>query len=147
MANGLSRYSFRRWNHLHLKRRGRHDGMSKCLLHDGRSIVFRRRSNRLRKIHPVLMARCAERPMTEPTPITGPNIKHGRVETTRPFLLPDHTVEQKVFNCGRRNGPIGRDSKVKKNHPTIVCRKLIPQVHTLSSFPPPPRGQMGWFYN
>ena len=80
----------------------------------------------------VLMARCAEGQLTEPIPIPGPsrNLDAMRAETPSPFLLPDHTAEQKVFNYGKGNGPIGPDCRVKTNLPINACRELIPQVDT-----------------
>ena len=90
----------------------------------------------------VLMASCAERQLTEPISIPGPITKQDttRVVTPRPFLLPDLTAEQKMFNYGSGNGPIGRDTRVKTNRPINICRELIQQVDTPFSPPPEDRG-------
>ena len=86
----------------------------------------------------ILMARCAERQLTEPIPIPGPRRKQDatRAKTPRSFVLPDQTTEQKVYSYGRGNGPIGCDIRVKTNHPESVCRELIPLVDTPLSPPP-----------
>ena len=77
----------------------------------------------------------------EPITIPGPKRKLDatKAETPRPFLTPDHTAEQKVYSHGRGNDPIGRDSRVKTNHPMNVCRELIPQVDAPMSLPPEDR--------
>ena len=40
-----------------------------------------------------------------------------------------------MFNYGRGNRPLGRDTRVKTNHPINIYRELIPHVDTPSSPP------------
>ena len=89
-----------------------------------------------------IMARCIERQLTEP--ITIPNVgtssTQARCGTPRPSLPPFPTFSQQFFNLGSGNGPVGRDMRIKSNHPINICRDLRPMVDTPMSPPPEDRG-------
>ena len=40
------------------------------------------------------------------------------------------TFSQRYFNFGNRNGPLAFGDMVRNNHPSNVCRNLLPQVDT-----------------
>ena len=83
-----------------------------------------------------VMARCIERQLADPIPITtpGPSGKK-RDATPRPNRSPFPTFSQRYFNIGNGNGPLACDDRVKSNHPINVCRNLVPQVDTPLSPP------------
>ena len=89
-----------------------------------------------------IMARCVERQMTEPIAIPDSEKSEAQVRcgTPRPDLPPFPVFTQQFFNLGMGNGPIGRDDRVRPNHPINICRDLRPNVDSPMSPPPEDRG-------
>ena len=73
-----------------------------------------------------IMARCIERQLTEPIAI--PNAEtpgtQARCGTPKPDLPPFPTFTQQFFNFGMGNGPIGRDDRIRPNHPNNICKDI-----------------------
>ena len=88
-----------------------------------------------------IMARCIERQMAEPIaiPNAGTAVTQGRCGTPKPDLPPFPTFTQQFFNLGMGNGPIGRDDRIRPNHPINICRDLQPKIGTPISPPPEER--------
>ena len=89
-----------------------------------------------------IMARCIERQMAEPIaiPNAGTAGTQARCGTPKPDLPPFPTFTQQFFNLGMGNGPIGRDDRIRPNHPINICRDLRPNIDTPISLPPVERG-------
>ena len=89
-----------------------------------------------------IMARCIETQLTEP--ITNPSAEtpgnQARCGTPKPDLPPFPTFTQLFFNLGMGNGPIGRDARIRPNHPINICRDLRPNIDIPMSPPPEDRG-------
>ena len=89
-----------------------------------------------------IMARCIEWQLTEPIAI--PNAEttgtQARCGTPKPDLQSFPTFTQEFFNLGMGNGPIGRDDRIKPNHPINICRDPRPNIDTPMSPPPEDRG-------
>ena len=89
-----------------------------------------------------IMARCIERQMAEPIAILNAETTgtQARCGTRKPDLPPFPTFTQQFFNLGMGNGPIGRDDRIRPNHPINICRDLRPNIDTPMSPPPEDRG-------
>ena len=89
-----------------------------------------------------IMARCIERQLTEPItiPNSGTSSAQVRCGTPKPNFPPFPTFSQQFFELGSGNGPVGRDARIRTNHPINVCRDLRPMVDTPMSPPPEDRG-------
>ena len=89
-----------------------------------------------------IMARCIERQMAEPIAIPNADTTgtQARCGTPKPDLPPLPTFTQQFFNLGMGNGPIGRDDRIRPNHPINICRDLRPNIDTPISPPPEERG-------
>ena len=89
-----------------------------------------------------IKARCRERQLTEPIaiPSAGTPGTQARCGTPNPDLPPFPTFTLQFFILGMGKGPIGRDDRIRPNHPINICRDLRPNSDTPMSPPPEDRG-------
>ena len=90
-----------------------------------------------------LMVSHVEAQMSEPIAIPEalPSTSRKFNESRRPNMPLFPTFDQAYFSLGTGNGPLKADGRIKRNHPTNLCRNLIPQVDTPLSPPDEDRGQ------
>ena len=88
------------------------------------------------------MAKCIERQLAEPIaiPSAGTSGTQARCGSPKPDFPPFLAFTQQFFDLGVGNGPIGRDERIKSNHPISLCRDLRPIIDTPMSPPSEDRG-------
>ena len=90
-----------------------------------------------------IMASCIERQLAEPIaiPNSGTSSAQVRCGTPKPSFPPFPTFSQQFFNLGSGNGPVGRDARIKANHPINICRDSRPMIDTPMSPPQKTEGR------
>ena len=99
----------------------------------------------------MMMAQCVEMELSSPIPVPGPSTalkirneapRHNppRYGTSGASFATRPTLDQSFFSLGKGNGPIRRDDRVRNNHPSKLCREIIPMVDTPMSPPPEEKG-------